>query len=263
MHKISLYDLISEKKSKSQVFNDETKINKFDTIIKEYPEIWGIIHFKEYSRLKKVYLPKKFSKKVLNLEKIIKNRRSIRKFSNKPISLNDISRILFYSSGLTYLHHNWNKTRRAYPSAGARYPLELYLIILKETKGLKKGIYHYNVRKHALELLLAGDYKVKICEYVNQKWVKRASVIIIITAIFDRTKIKYGERGYRYVFLDAGHLSQNIHLISTGLNLGCCAIGGFLDNEIGELLDLDNEKEAVIYINVIGNGCGTKLANKE
>jgi SagB-type dehydrogenase family enzyme len=233
----------------SAIFHENTKIFFWEKSMTPQ-EFWGEIHFKTYPRFEKIILPKNLKTSSL-LEKVIKKRRSIREFSGKPISLKQISKILFYSAGITYKNKNWNETRRAYPSAGARYPLELYPIILNGTD-IKRGIYHYNVKLHCLEIIKRGDFKNKLLEITNQEWVKNANMFIPISAIFKRTQMKYGERGYRYIFLDAGHLAQNIYLITTAIGLGCCTIGGFLDNEINKLLELDGKTESVIYIAVIG-----------
>ena len=144
-----------------------------------------------------------------------------------------------------------NKKLRVSPSAGARYPLEIYPLIFS-AKDLDCGIYHYNVKSHSLELLKKGDFKSQFFKCVGQDMILKCSMLIVISAIFNRTKDKYGERGYRYVLLDAGHLAQNAYLIATRLSLGCCTIGGFLDNEINKLLKIDGLTESSIYLIAIG-----------
>ena len=89
-------------------------------------------------------------------------------------------------------------------------------------------------------------------QLTGQEWVGAASVVLLISAVFGRTQSKYGDRGYRYVFLDAGHMAQNIYMVTTSMNLGCCTIAGFLDHEVDEMLDLDGSDESVIYMAVIG-----------
>ena len=121
-------------------------------------------------------------------------------------------------------------SRRSYPSAGARYPLEVYLIPLG-VKSLKQGLYHYNVKENALEALLIED----MWEWVlactgNEKWILDANFLIIITGIPDRSRIKYGDREFRYMLIEAGHLSQNICLLATELGLRSCPIGGFIES---------------------------------
>jgi SagB-type dehydrogenase family enzyme len=163
---------------------------------------------------------------------------------------------LFYiiqeSAGLIRLGKSLNDSRRTYPSAGARYPLELYPIILK-CDGMKKGLYHYNVKENCLELLLEKDLGKWIVQVTgNQKWIEKATVIFAITGVFDRTRIKYGERGYRYVLIETGHLGQNIGLLVAELGLGSCALGGFIDSEVNTLLDINLQQELILYLIAVG-----------
>ncbi|MBI2675425.1 MAG: SagB/ThcOx family dehydrogenase [Candidatus Aenigmarchaeota archaeon] len=183
---------------------------------------------------------------------IFKKRRSVRNFDSKLLRKGQLSAILLYSAGITYKSGTWDSALRAYPSAGARYPLEIYPIILK-SKEIGSGAYHYNVKENSIELLLEGNFGNIIFQLVGkQEMIKTASAVIVITCIFDRVQSKYGERGYRYAFLEAGHLAQNIYLISPLLGLGCCGIGGFLDDRINSLLDIDGMNESAIYLLALG-----------
>ncbi len=140
-----------------------------------------------------------------------------------------------------------------YPSAGARYPLEIYMINLKKISNIKKGLYHYNVKWNTIELLKEEDYEKVIPEIIpNQKWIKEGNIVLIITSIFNRINIKYKDRGWRYIYIEAGHLGQNFYLNAEKLKLKCCAIGGFNDNKIINFLNLDNENEVPIYAFVLG-----------
>lgn len=140
---------------------------------------------------------------------------------------------------------------RVYPSAGARYPLEIYLVV-NRVKSLEKGLYHYNVKEHSLELLRKDNFDKFMAEITGQDLVAKAGVVIFISAILDRTRVKYGDRGYRFVLLDAGHLAQNVYLVSEALKLQCCSIGGFIDDELNKLLDLEGTSEKVIYLIALG-----------
>ena len=237
-------------------FNQLTKIKSFEAgrtkkNIREVPKSWIKIHFKSYPRFEKKYLPRRLSLPRKSLEKLLIERRSSREFCSKQLSIEEISKILFFSSGIVEISADWKEGRRFYPSAGARYPLEIYPIILG-VRGLKMGIYHYDVKRHALEKILAGNFLKNVLNFINQEWMRNASVIILISGVFERTRVKYGDRGYRYVLMEAGHVMQNIYLLCTAMRLGCCAIGGFIDDGFNELLDLDGEKESVIYIAAIG-----------
>jgi len=249
---IHFCDNMKKEKTNSEPFHESTKFKFLEEEIKgETPLYWTRIHFKSYPRFKRIKLPRKIKKRKAFINDVIKKRRSIRDFKKQKISLKTISELLYYSAGITFFGRNWNETHRAYPSAGARYPLELYPVLFN-ISGVKDGVYHYNIKEHSLELILEGNFSKTIKKYVGQKWIRNAGIILLISAVFDRTRVKYGDRGYRYVFLDAGHLTQNIYIMSTAMKLGCCTIGGFLDDKLNELLDIDGKKESVIYIAVIG-----------
>ncbi len=233
-------------------FHENTKLFFVDKLkLKHYPSIWKKIHFKVYPRFEKIILPSNFKRKS-ELEKILLKRESRREFNGNAISIEKLSRLLFFSCGISRKGKSWDESRRTYPSAGARYPLEVYIAAFN-VENMKPGIYHYNVKEHALEILKKGYFKrsfIKITNYQN--WIKDASILILISAVFRRMTIKYKNRGYRYVLFESGHMAQNFYLESENLDLKCCAIGGFLDNKVNELLDLDGVNESVIYILAIG-----------
>lgn len=203
--------------------------------------------FKTYPTAKKIPLPPP-TYEGKTLEKTIYERRSVRAFSEESITLQELSQLLFAAQGITE-----NKSMlRAAPSAGALYPIEIYLIANK-VSSLQSGIYHYNVREHSLELLKEGNFSKEICEAsLNQQPVRDAAVVFIFTAIFERTKSKYGERGERYIYIEAGHISQNLLLQATSLNLASLPVGGFTDEKVNSLLGVDGKNESAIYINVVG-----------
>ena len=218
------------------------------------PQTWKKIYFKLYPRLLQIPLEKTEIKKN-KLFRIIKNRQSKRQFQGKNLSFKMISKLLYFSCGIrnsSKIKNNFDKSLRMYPSAGARYPLEVYPVILK-SKEILSGIYHYNVKWNTLELLLKGNFRQKIRKITGQKWIEQSAMVIIITAVFPRTTVKYKERGWRYIFLEAGHLAQNIYLISSALKLKSCAIGGFLDEGVINLLEIDPMNELPLYLVVIGD----------
>lgn len=220
--------------------------------MKKVPREWVTIHFKEYPRLDSIKLHRNFSISSMNLETAIKKRESRRKFNGSPLSLKELSKLLYYSCGITRSSSNLNATRRAYPSAGARYPLEVYMVILKKSK-IKTGLYHYNVKHHALETLLEDDKGYTNCFFgKNKDIVKNASALMIITSIPSRMKIKYLEYSDKFILLEAGHICQNAYLISEVMSLGCCAIGRWDDDGINKLLDIDGKYENLVYTVAIG-----------
>jgi len=201
--------------------------------------------FKTYPRFNEILLP---ANDDLDNDyiKLLKKRRSRRVFSNKKISLIEIGNLLKYSFGI------YKNNRRYYPSGGALYPLECYLIALNSD--LKKGVYHYFPLNNSLEFLWNLNEKMTkklnfLMKFFN---FKRPALIIIITSLFKRSAIKYGELATLFSLIESGHVGQNIYLLCEMLNIGCCAIG-FSNNSIfEEILDINIEDEVICYSFVLG-----------
>ena len=155
-----------------------------------------------------------------------------------------------------------SRHRRAQASDGARFPIEVYPIVFRPSTssgqapggdGLKAGLYHYNVKDHALDVLWDGEFSDEdISQIFTYPWVKDAAVGIVMTAVFSRNQNKYGERGYRYILLEAGHIGQNLYLVSEALGLKCCALGGKKDENLEKLIDIDGVTESVVYGFAVG-----------
>lgn len=194
-----------------------------------------------------IILPKAIEKTNFSIEEVIALRRSIREYLNKPLQLKDLAQILWAAQGIT----EPSLGLRSAPSAGATYPLEVY-ILSKNVENLKKGIYKYLPFYHALKVIREGDYSYDLyqaCLY--QDWVLNAAANIIITAIYERTTYRYGTRGIRYVHMEAGHVGQNIYLQATALKIGTVAIGAFYDEEVENIIQASHQ-EKVIYIFPLG-----------
>jgi SagB-type dehydrogenase family enzyme len=219
-----------------------------------WPEEWKRVYYKLYPRMKQIALPAPSSDIKMSLTESILARKSGRTYNNMKIPLSILSDILYYSCGITSRDtQNENHSKRAYPSGGARYPLEVYLSC-GNVENAEKGLYHYNVLDHTLELLIK-DEKImdRVAGYTTfKKNISKASVIIMITAIFDRTLCKYKDRGMRFILLEAGHLCQNLSLLTASYHLVSCAYGGYSDDKINELLDIRLEEESCIYIFAFG-----------
>jgi len=186
-----------------------------------------------------------------SLDKALIQRESKRDFVKGPIDVETFSSLLFYSGGLKKLVFKSEENKRFYPSAGARYPLEVYPFVFK-VKTIKPAIYHYHVKSHSLEKLYTESFFNKTMKQFDQSWIRKASVLIIVSAIFDRTEDKYGDRGLRHIYTEYGHYAQNVSLIASELGLGACSIGGFIDDGLNELLDFDKIDESVIGVIAIG-----------
>jgi len=243
-------------KTISEIFHQQTSISSFPkkTLDPKYwPVAWKNIYTKSYPRLALTRLPRKVPLVKVPFSKVLLERESKRSFKNEFIDLADMGTLLFYSGGIKPAYgKEWNESTRFYPSAGARYPLELYLVASKVAK-LQVGLYHYSPKNHVLEtLLIQKNVNEQIAKLVGQKWVSDAQTVFIITAVFGRTKAKYGDRGYRHILIEAGHLGQNIYLVATALGMKACAIGGFIDKKVNKLLDIDDENEAAVYIIAVG-----------
>jgi SagB-type dehydrogenase family enzyme len=243
--------------SLSKIFHENTKdfIPSPEIDITEWPPEWKEISYKSYPRFKQIGLSR--TRNVIQcslpLYEVLNRRRSQRDFVGKSVTLREVATVLLCSAGITHSFEGKDQLElRAYPSAGARYPLEVYVISFN-VKRLKNGVYHFNVKSQSLEQTKANNNAKDFSTYLNnQEWTRNAAFICAISAVFERTETKYGERGYRYVLFEAGHLMQNIYLISTALGLECCSIGGFSDNQLNDLLGLDGNVESTLYIAAIG-----------
>lgn len=253
--KTNLNKLLGNPDAEFEIFHrktKQTKISAENLDPAKWPKEWKIVQFKAYGRLAEVVLPKPRPLINNSLQSALHKRSSYRKFSRKPLPISKLSSLLYFAAGLKDTK-NPETSGRFYPSAGSRYPLETYLISLNSS--LPKGLYHYYLKNHSLEKLLtfdppAGGFAFK--HYFNQNWIYEAGALIIITAVFKRTSIKYADRGYRHILQESGHLGQNIYLLSAALDLGCCAIGGYADDKLNKLLDIDGLNEAVIYVLAVG-----------
>src|SRR3990170_2732429 len=207
--------------------------------------------YKKYPSARMIKLSLKFPSQSLPIIEVLKLRRSIRSFSPNPLSLDDLSFLLWLSTGVQRKEQGYEF--RTVPSAGALYPIETYLNV-NNVEGLEKGLYHYDIQAHALEELKVGSFSEEIAQAtLGQKMLIAAPVVLIWTAIFERSKWKYAQRAYRYVYLDAGHIAQNLALSATSIGLGSCQIGAFFDDEINQIIEVDGVNESVLYLSVVGH----------
>lgn len=206
--------------------------------------------YKEYPESKQIDLPPFDRVKTADVMEAIRQRKSIRHYSGKPLSMEQLSYLLWASTGIQRVERG-NAFRTA-PSAGALYPIETYLVV-DSVKDLPAGAYHYSVRTHRLEELRLGQLGHDIVlAALNQKMCIEAAAIFIWTAIFYRSKWKYEERAYRYIYLDAGHIAGNLTLAATAAGLGTCQVGALFDDEINGIIGVDGRDESVVYMSLVG-----------
>lgn len=196
----------------------------------------------------------------ISLIDVMKRRRSGRIFDpNYKISLNELSYLLLNSYGVTYKEKiksyelNGNMGFRNIPSAGALYPLEIYVFILNSH--IPSGLYHYRIDNHSLEELNNIEYSEKLNKVIMAEpyvKMKQASAVFVTTGIIERVIIKYGDRGYRFLMMEAGMVGLSLSLIAESLKLKSCMLGGYLDDKLNALLDIDGVYEAVNNVIVIG-----------
>ena len=188
----------------------------------------------------------------VDLRKVLEGRRSVRAYSEAPFSLGELSWLLWACQGVKEVVGR-PATLRTVPSAGARHPFETYLL-LNNVEGLKPGLYRFLATDHKLAVVsLDGDIADRVAESCyRQRFVKTCAATFIFAAVQYRTYWRYGERGYRYMHLDAGHVSQNLYLAAEAIGGGACAIGAFYDEELNGVLGVDGEEQFAIYVTTTG-----------
>jgi SagB-type dehydrogenase family enzyme len=193
-----------------------------------------------------IKLPEPRLESNISLEETLLNRRSIREYASSSLALWEVSQLLWAAQGLTA---EWGG--RTAPSAGGLYPLEVYLIT-GAVENLAPGIYKYKPEGHELSKLRDGDVREELAKAaLDQTWVKEGAIDIVIAAVYERTTKKYGDRGVRYVDMEAGHAAQNLYLQATALNLGIVTIGAFNDEQVKNILGMLTN-ESPLYVIPVG-----------
>ena len=203
----------------------------------------GVIAFAEDVDMKaqdEIILPEPKAKGAMSLEESISKRRSIRSFTSKRLTLEEISQLIWATQGITEKGSGF----RAAPSAGALYPLEIYLI--KED-----GVFHYDVKGHSLKKTGSRDVRGEIARAAwGQLFIRQAPISIIICAVRERMTARYGKRGNRYVDIEVGHVAENLHLQAVALGMGSVPVGAFTDSEVQKILGLPRGTEPVYIVPV-------------
>lgn len=189
-------------------------------------------------RQQRVPLPRAEYEGGTSVERALRSRRSIREYSRAALALQDLSQLLWAAQGITQ-----RDGLRTAPSAGALYPLEIF-VVAGNVDGLSSGVYHYVPKSHDLLGLADGDRRKALADAaVGQGWVRRAPVVLVIAAVYERSMRKYGGRGHRYSHIEVGHVAQNVYLQATARGLGTVLVGAFTDDQVQEVLGLPADHE--------------------
>lgn len=197
--------------------------------------------------LSKIHLPSPTRESCL--ARLLSDRKSVRSYAETPLTPTELSNILWAAYGCI----DSECDRRTSPSAGATYPFEIYVVVKSHgVESFKPGILHYNATGNTLTYLAEGDYSSDLARACfRQRWVLNAPVSLVLVAFAERTTEYYGERGLRYIYIEAGHIGQNIYLAATEMGLGTVAVGAFDDEAVAKLLKLP-QGALPVYIFPVG-----------
>ena len=184
----------------------------------------------------------------ISLEEAVKGRRTVRTFTGKPLSLEQLAQLLWAAQGIT----EERGRKRAAPSGGALYPMDIYVLVGKEgVKGVDAGIYHYDPGDHALSKVHEGDQGEALARAaLGQMWMAGAPVNFVIAAEYSRICIKYGDRGVRYAMIEAGHIGQNVFLQAQALGLSAGIVGAFRDRDVQKVTGIPGSHEPLLIMPV-------------
>jgi SagB-type dehydrogenase family enzyme len=193
-----------------------------------------------------IELPKPKYDSNVSIEKALFERRSTREYKDQPLNLTDLSQLLWAAQGITD-----PKGLRTAPSAGALYPLKVYVVV-GDVINISDGIYRYDPGEHVLLRIAEGDHRKELYEAaLRQDSIRDGKMVIVLSAIYETTASKYGERGKIYVHMEAGHAAQNICLQAVSLNLGVVTVGAFSDEPVKEVMKMPMD-ETPLYLIPVG-----------
>ena len=187
--------------------------------------------------ISEVELPSPSTDGDVAVEAALATRRSVREYDPTPPTLPELAQLLWAAQGVTD-----DEGRRTAPSAGAKYPLEIYVGV-SSVDGLQPGLYRYRSAGHALERLTDVDPRAAIVDAAGQDWLANAPALLVIAAIYGKTRERYGEKGVQHVHVEVGHVAQNLYLQATSIGLGTVMVGGFHDARLAEAVGLGAEEE--------------------
>lgn len=181
----------------------------------------------------------------ISIEGALLERRSVRDYKDEPLTLAEVSQLLWAAQGITD-----SRGFRTAPSAGALYPLEVYVAI-GNVDGLNEGIYKYEPDGHELVMIAQGDKRAELyAAALGQAWVKNGAAVMVFSSVYERTTKKYGQRGVRYVDMEVGHAVQNVYLQAVSLNLGTVVVGAFDDSKVKRIINMTDKEQPVCLMPV-------------
>jgi SagB-type dehydrogenase family enzyme len=207
--------------------------------------------YKEYpDAAQRLSLNPEAGRRSADLWQCLADRRSQRDYSDRPLNQAELAALLWATQGITGSLSGYHF--RAAPSAGALYPVETYVAVHR-VEGVTSGLWHFQVLDFALELVAPGDYRQALVNAgLSQSFLGEAGAVFIWTGVLNRARWKYRERAVRYLFLDAGHICQNLMLAATALHLGVCPVGAFFDEEVERIIQVDKAEEVALYLASVG-----------
>lgn len=214
------------------------------------PAIAEVDTFKKYPDAKKIKLPTEWKLKEARITPLFQKRRSLRKYEMQSISMEELAFMLWACQGITAKSGNY--TFRTTPSGGALYPIETYFSA-NLVEGLDPGLYHFDVENFSLDSLSETDSAEAVAAVcLNQNFMAHSALSFLWSAVIRRSMSKYGNRGMRYILLDAGHICQNLIVAAEATGNGACPVAAFYDDEVNKLLGLDPKEETVLYAASVG-----------
>jgi SagB-type dehydrogenase family enzyme len=207
-----------------------------------------------YTDFPKVPLPEQLPGSVRSFDEVLRERATARELTGGGIALDQLAKVLALSYGITQPQEGTRFPRdlRVIPSGGALYPLELFLYASR-VEGLEPGLYHYNPERHELDVLRPGEQLQRVSRlFVQPALAASAAAVVFITAFFARSVFKYGDRGYRFILIEAGHLGQNASLAAQEMGLGTVNVGGYFDRDVDRYLGLDGVNRSTVYALFLG-----------
>jgi len=213
-----------------------------------WPLKWATAKDNKQFQRSDMKLPPPETKGTISVERAIIQRRTIRAYRSQNLLLNQLSQLLWAAQGIT----ESNGIKRAAPSAGALYPLDLFAVVGQDSvERLETGVYHYKSERHCLSLVVGRDLLNRVARAaLSQMWMAKAPLYIVITAEYSRTTGKYGKRGVRYALIEAGHVGQNIFLQAEALGLKAGIVGAFNDSKLIEIMKIPHSYEPLLIMPV-------------